>query len=72
MPGGDTVQEREQDRSHLQSVLRELESTAELLDDAIRLHDLTQEQALLVLEMTSVGRSTVPADSLGILVMVAS
>jgi hypothetical protein len=60
----DGAQERARDRTHLASVLRELRTTGELLDDAVRLHRLTQTQAHLVLEMTSLGRPSVPADSL--------
>ena len=52
----DGVQERSTDRTHLESVLRELQTTAGLLDDAIRLHGQSQVQALAVLEVTSAGR----------------
>jgi len=49
------VQEKNLDRAHLTSVLRELETTSDLLDDAIRLHALTMDRAESVLEMTSKG-----------------
>ena len=39
----DGVQESDLDRAHLTSVLRELETTSDLLDDAIRLHELTMD-----------------------------
>lgn len=51
----DGVQETNLDRAHLASVLRELETTSDLLDDAIRLHGLTMDKAETVLEMTSKG-----------------
>ena len=65
----DGVQERSADRSHLESVLRELQTTANLLDDAVRLHRQSQAQALAVLEVTSAGQLTVTADSLESLVV---
>lgn len=59
------AQEAASDRDHMESVLRELQTTANLLDDAIRLHRLSQEQALNVLELTSSGaREAVQVDSL--------
>jgi hypothetical protein len=64
----DGVQQAEDDRSHLENVRRELEAADELLDDAIRLHALSETLALEVLEMTSVGEVTVPPDSLDTLV----
>lgn len=51
----DGVQESNLDGAHLASVLREMETTSELLDDAIRLHALTMDRAESVLEMTSKG-----------------
>ena len=39
-----------------------------MLDDAVRLHGLTQETAIAVLEMTEAGRVTVSTDSLAVLV----
>ena len=51
----DGVQETNLDRAHRASVLRELETTSDLLDDAVRLHALTMDRAEAVLEMTSTG-----------------
>ena len=51
----DGVQEANLDRAHMVSVLRELETTTDLLDDAVRLHALTMDRAEAVLEMTSKG-----------------
>lgn len=65
----DGVQERRADAASLESVRRELVTTRGLLDDAIRLHALTQTQARIVLEMTSAGEATVPPDSLNTLVI---
>lgn len=62
------VQQADDDRSHLSNVRRELEATDELLDDAIRLHDISQSLALQVLEMTSAGHLAVPEDSLNSIV----
>ena len=60
----DGVQEVNLDRVHLASVLRELETTSELLDDAIRLHAFTMARAEAVLEMTSTGELVGPAKDL--------
>lgn len=65
----DGVQETRTDRTNLESVLRELRTTSSLLDDAVRLHGLTQEAAIEVLAMTEAGRVTVPVDSLEALVV---
>lgn len=65
----DRAQERRSDLTALASVQRELRTTGELLEDAIRLHGLTQVQGREVLEMTSSGRLTVPPDSLDKLVI---
>lgn len=65
----DGVQQRAQDESHLENVLRELRATDELLDDAIRLHRYSETLAHAVLEMTSAGGSNVPVDSLDTLIV---
>jgi hypothetical protein len=65
----ENAQERDDDRTHLETVLRELQTTAGLLDDAIRLHARSQDLALAVLEVTSAGRLTIPTDSLEYLVL---
>jgi len=63
------VQQRAQDESHLESVLRELRVTDKLLDDAIRLHQYSERLAHAVLEMTSAGGSSAPVDSLNTLIV---
>jgi len=40
-----------------------------MLDDAVRLHGVTQDNAITILEMTNVGRATLPIDSLEVLVV---
>ena len=49
----DGVQESNLDDAHLASVLREMKTTSELLDDAIRLHALTMDRAETCLLYTS-------------------
>lgn len=65
----DGIQERRTDRVHLETVLRELQTTEALLDDAIRLHARSQDLALEVLSVTSAGQLTIPVDSLESLVV---
>ena len=57
------VRERREDAEHLTTVLRELGTTHSLLDDAIRLHRLSQDQAATLLELTASGDMTLPPDS---------
>ena len=63
------VQEGRADRIQMETVLRELETTSALLDDAIRLHARSQSLALEVLAVTSAGELTIPVDSLNYLVL---
>jgi len=63
------VQEGRADRVHMETVLRELQTTSRLLDDAIRLHARSQDLALEVLGVTSAGHLTISVDSLNYLVL---
>ena len=65
----DGIQESRTDEANLTSVLRELHTTAGLLDDAVRLHGITQTNAIAVLEVTATGELSMPVDSLESLVV---